>query len=236
MDELTFRRRIYADPNDNGSDIQEACQQDKQKAKFKSEMQDFDQLLQASLDVKVPDNLSERILLGQSINEQRKLKRRHRIHLAMAASIIFAMGVTFQMIGVSPKYDTLGDHALAHLNAEIDHIPDVATYTQSQLNVKLAHFGGEMVESIAPIKFANFCDFDGVTSLHLVMQSGDKDVTVFIVPNTSGLKASRAFSDMTYQGETIQTQTADMVVITDKSDSLKEWKQKLNKAIKWQKA
>ena len=235
MDELSFRRRIYADPNDNGTDITAACQQDKQKAKFKAEMLEFDKLLQDSLQVDVPDNLTERILLGQSIDFQHKQKRKHRWHLAMAASVAFAVGITFQMVGVSPRYDTLGDHALAHLNAEIDHIPAVATYSQEQLNVKLAHFGGEMTQTVAPIKFANFCDFDGTTSLHLVLQSGDKDVTVFIVPADSGLKSSRQFSDMNYRGETIQTQSADMVIITEKDDSLEKWRNQLQKSIKWQK-
>jgi len=236
MDELSFRRRIYADPNDSESDIVAACQQDKQKAKFKSEMLEFDKLLQDSLSVEVPDNLTERILLGQSIDLQQKQKRKHRLHLAMAASVAFAVGITFQMVGVSPRYDTLGDHALAHLTSEIDHIPTLASYTQEQLNVKLAHFGGEMTEQIAPIKFANFCDFDGTTSLHLVLQSGDRDVTVFIVPADSGLKSSQQFGDMNYQGETVQTRTADMVIITDRDESVGKWREQLQKSIKWQKA
>ena len=236
MDELSFRRRIYADPNDNEPDIVTACHQDKQKAKFKADMLEFDKLLSDSLNVEVPDNLSERILLGQSIDFQRKQKRKHRLHLAMAASVAFAIGITFQMVGVSPRYDTLGDHALAHLTAEYDHIPAVATYSQEQLNVKLAHFGGEMVEKLAPIKFANFCDFDGTTSLHIVLQGPKDDVTVFIVPADSGLKSTKHFSDMKYKGETIKTHAADMVIITDKDDSVEKWRKDLQKSIKWQKA
>ncbi len=236
MDELNFRRRIYADPNDSASDINKACQEDKQLAKFRADMQDFDKQIAAAMEVTPPENLSERILLGQTIDFQRKQKQKHRVHLAIAASVAFTVGIVFQMNGVSPRYDNLSDHALAHMISEVDHIPGTATYTLEQLNSKLVHFGGEMANDIAPIKFANFCDFDGTTSLHLVFQGENGDVTVFVVPSDSGLKASDRFSDMQYHGQTVETQKASMVIITDKKQSVNNWTEKLNKAIKWQKA
>ena len=236
MDELNFRRRIYADPNDNAQDVAQACQDDKQLAKFKADMLDFDKKIETALDVPIPENLSERILLGQTLDFQRREKKKHRVHLAMAASIFFTVGIVFQMNNVTPRYDNLSEHAIAHMVSEFDHIPSQATYTRAQLNSKLAHFGGEMLEDIAPIKFANFCDFDGTTSLHLVLQGDNGDVTVFVVPSDSGLKSTRDFSDMKYHGQTVTTQKANMVIITDKNQPVKEWTDKLNKSIDWNKA
>lgn len=234
MDELSFRRHIYADPNDNSAEIQDACKQDANKAKFKAEMEAFELQLQQTLNVDVPNNLSERILLGQSMNMQQQQKRKHRVHLALAASVAFAVGIGFQMFGVSSHYQTLGDHAIAHVQAEVGHIPSTSHYTQQQLNAKLANFGGVMTEQVAPIKFANFCDFDGVRSLHIVLQDGDHDVTIFVVPKESDLRSVPKFSNHQFQGRSFENDKASMVILTDHNTPVDKWQNKIKQAIDWQ--
>lgn len=236
MDELNFRRRIYADPNDNSPEVVAACQQDKHKANFKTEMEQFDELLGKSLDIELPDKLADKILLGQSLDYQQKQKKKHRLHLAIAASIAFTVGISFQMLNNSgPKYIGAGDHALAHLQSELTHIPETANYSHAQLNAKLAYFGGEM-ENIAPIKFANFCDFDGIRSLHLVLQDNDANVTIFVVPQDSGLNSNAFFQNAQYQGHSIEHKNAKLLIVTDHKTSLQNWSKKVDKAIKWEKA
>ena len=236
MDELTFRRRIYANPDDNEQDIVDACQQDPAKAKFKTEMQQFDESLTNALNIDVPDNLADRVLLSQTIDFQQAQKRKSRMHLAIAASVAFTIGLTFQMVGVSPRHDSLGEHALAHIHAEIEHLHDEASYTTEQLNLKLASFGAQMTSDVAPIKFANYCYFGGVKSLHVVLEGESSPVTVFFVPSGSGMKTNNPFSDGEFQGESVQFQQADMLIVTDKEDSVDNWREKLSTSIKWEKA
>ena len=234
MDEVTFRRRIYTNPNDSDKDICEACQQDTNKAKFKKDLQQFDQSLISALNVDVPENLADRILLSQSIDFQKAQKRKNRVHLAIAASIAFTIGITFQMFGLSPRHDTYAQHAIAHVEAESQHLHEDDVYSTSQLNAKLAHYGGEVLTELAPITFASFCRFGGIKSLHIVLQGETHPVTVFILPKQSGLQNTGPFKSEDYQGNTIQLKNADMLIVTDKNDSPLQWQQKLNKAIKWQ--
>lgn len=236
MDDLNFRRRIYADPNDHAQDIQDACAEDLNKAKFRQEMQQFDQQIKTALETPVPDNLAERIMLGQSLANQQKEKRKSRVHLALAASIAFAIGISLQISGVSPRYESLSDHAIAHLTDEISHIPSTAGYTREQLNTKLASFGGQLTQDIAPIKFANFCRFDGTRSLHLVLAGEHGDVTVFVVPKDANLAVSPTFSNLEYIGKTLSFANANVVVVTGKKqEPVGEWSKKLDSAIQWQK-
>lgn len=235
MDDLDFRRRIYADPNDNSPETAAACNDDAMKAKFKAEMQQFDAQLKSVLEVPVPENLAERVLLGQSIANQQKERKKHRVHLALAASFAFAIGISMQFVGVSPRVDTLTDHALAHMTNEMSHIPGTADYTLDQLNVKLANFGGHINQDFAPIKFANFCDFDGIRSLHLVFVGERGDVTVFVVPKNANLAVNEHFSTLKFVGEVLTTNVANVVIITDKTnESVDEWTKKIDKAITWQ--
>lgn len=236
MDELSFRRRIYANPNDNEQDIIDACQQDATKAKFKSDMQQFDNTLANALAIDVPDNLADRVLLSQTIDFQQAQKRKSRVHLAIAASVAFTIGLTFQMFGITPRHDSLGEHALAHVHAESSHLHDDNRYSKAQLNAKLASFGAEMVGDIGPITFANYCYFGGVKSLHVILQGESSPVTVFFVPADSGMKNTDAFNDGDFQGQSLQFQQADMLIVTDKDDPVEPWRSKLNNAIKWQKA
>lgn len=236
MDELTFRRRIYANPDDSEQDIVEACQQDPAKAKFKSDMQKFDDSLTRALNIDVPDNLADRVLLSQTIDFQQAQKRKSRVHLALAASVAFTIGLTFQMFGISPKHDSLGEHALAHVHAEISHLHDDSRYTMEQLNVKLASFGAQMKSDIAPIKFANYCYFGGVKSLHVVLEGDEHPVTVFFVPTGTGMPNTEEFSDQEFHGESVQFQQAEMLIVTDKNDPVDKWRSKLSDAIVWEKA
>lgn len=233
MDELTFRRRIYANPDDNEQDIIEACKQDPAKAKFKAEMQAFDKSIASALNVEAPDNLADRVLLSQTIDFQKAQKKKSRVHLALAASVAFAIGLTFQMVSFSPRHDSLAEHALAHVHAEANHLHEDDLYSQQDVNLKLASFGAEFTEQIAPIKFASFCRFGGVKSLHLVLEGDEYPVTVFIVPDDSGLKQSESFSDNEFKGDAIQMQNADMLIVTDKNDSLEKWRNKVQTAIRW---
>ena len=236
MDELTFRRRIYANPDDNEQDVLDACLQDPVKAKFKADMQQFDDSLTKALNIDVPDNLADRVLLSQTIDFQQAQKRKSRVHLALAASVAFTSGLTFQMFGISPRHDSLGEHALAHVHAEIGHMHDEASYTTDQLNVKLASFGAQMTSDVAPIKFANYCYFGGVKSLHVVLEGDTHPVTIFFVPNNAGMKNTEVFSDNDFQGESVQFQKADMLIVTDKNDSVDKWRNKITDAIEWEKA
>lgn len=236
MDELTFRRRIYANPDDNEQEVLDACLQDPVKAKFKADMQQFDDSLTKALNIDVPENLADRVLLSQTIKVQQIQKRKSRVHLAIAASVAFTIGLTFQMFGISPRHDSLGEHALAHVHAEISHLQDKATYTTEQLNIKLASFGGQMMSEVAPIKFANYCYFGGIKSLHVVLEGDNHPVTVFFVPNNSGMKNTDVFSDQDFQGESVQFQHAEMLIVTDKNDPVDKWRDKISNAIKWEKA
>lgn len=236
MDDLTFRRRVYENPEDNSDDILEACKNDPKKAQFRAELQNFNKQLSQSLNIDVPENLSDRVLLSQSINFQNKQKKRHRLHLALAASVAFAIGISFQMSGVLTSHESVEQYAFAHLEAESSHFHDRDFQDVNQVNAKLASFGGELTEQVAPVTFSNYCLFGGFKSLHMIFQGEQGPVTVFVIPNDTNLTSSPAFKNGKYHGSTIELQNAQMLIITDQQESNHEWKQKLTKSINWQNA
>ncbi len=65
MDDLEFRRRILADPNDNSAEMIEAKNSSLVNRKLSDELQQLDTKLEKALKVDVPDDLVDRILFHQ---------------------------------------------------------------------------------------------------------------------------------------------------------------------------
>ena len=236
MDDLTFRRRIYQDPSDNSNDIKKACEQDSKKAKFKAEVQQFDKLLQSTLNVEVPENLSDRILLAQTIDFQKQQKQKFRWHIAMAASIVFTVGISFQIFNGPNNYNSFSEHALAHVYSEEEHLHDNENYSSEDLNDKLAEFGASISSSLAPVTFASFCRFDGIKSLHLVLQGEHSPVTVFLLPKEVEFGGKSEFWDQRFNGKVSQFERANMVIMTEGIEDNEKWQQKISSSLKWQKS
>lgn len=70
MDDLEFRRRTIAQPNDLEKELLEFAKESSQRQSFINDMKDFDKQIQDALDIPVPDNLAERILLNTSLKEK----------------------------------------------------------------------------------------------------------------------------------------------------------------------
>ncbi|GAA0291761.1 DUF3379 domain-containing protein [Psychrosphaera haliotis] len=236
MDDLTFRRRIYADPQDSDSDIKSACSADSKKAKFRAEMMGFDDKLKNALMIDVPENYADRVLLNKHLNSKNNKSKISTVRWAVAASIIFAVGISTSILYPLKNTTMLISHAISHMESELDHIPTNSNYTLEQVNAKLAEFGGTLVDNIAAIKFVSFCRFEGTRSLHIVMSDKGEDVTVFIVPKDSGLSSQSTVSQNRYVGTSLSNKFADMVVITAEKSSAEDWKKRISSKINWQKA
>ena len=62
MDELEFRRRIYADPETTDNDVVDAAKQDDNKRKFWNEQIQLDRQLRKAVKVDVTEDLSHRLI------------------------------------------------------------------------------------------------------------------------------------------------------------------------------
>jgi hypothetical protein len=67
----------------------------------------------------------------------------------------------------------------------------------------------------------------------MVFQGEKFPVTVFLIPNETGLAQSTNFSDQDYNGETINVNNNQLLIITHKDDPNKDWSKQLTQSIKW---
>ena len=134
----------------------------------------------------------------------------------------------------SPAYRSLSDHALAHIYHEEGYIASkTGEVSLQQVNARLDDYGAKFVKLPAKMKFAGFCQFDGVTSLHLAMQGEKGEVTIFVIPAEAELDFVENFADGRYQGVAEQFTHAQMVIIGKQDESLSKIKADINANMTW---
>ena len=235
MDDLQFRRSIYADPKSTDPEVVSAKQNDPAKQKFAQEIDELDSEIFKALNVPVPEGLSQKLILRQSLASHQQQKRKSRIRLALAASITFAIGLTVNQLQFSHAYNSVGDYAIAHVNHEAHYFDnnDEADVTLTSLNKKMTSFNASFSDKLGDLMMADFCRFDGMKSLHLVYRGKTSPVNVFIVPHNDHLKMSKKFNDPNFNGVVTSHGNGHVIIVGDKQESLSEWQQKLDSGIRW---
>jgi hypothetical protein len=249
MDELEFRRRIIAQPNEKHKDLCDFAKDNAERQNFIEEMKEFDKFLQSEVKLPVPENLAERIILntsleekalkdeqstGQNVVDARSRFKFDRIHLALAASFIVAISAFF----ISSEQNTInpaGEHALAHVYYEINALDKKEPISLQSVNDKLALLGGKIDELPGAVTYAMFCDFEGEKGLHLIFESDFGPMTVFIVPSQNKMFeiGSDEFHDERFEGHINKGPQADTVLVASLGAPVNMYNDKVNNAIRW---
>jgi len=235
MDDLQFRRSIYADPKSRDETVQEAIDADPAKQQFVRDIEALDDKLARAMKVPVPDDLYDKLILRQTMDSHRQQKRKTRIQLAMAASIAFALGLTFNVMQYSEPRATLGEYALAHVYHEEGKFSndDDIRVSLAALNNKMSSFNGSFERNFGELISAQFCPFQGIKSLHLVFQGKSSPVTVLIVPNQAELEFIEDFNDENFNGKTLLMRDNSVIVIGDKNEPLEKWQDNIRENVSW---
>ncbi|AXT37513.1 DUF3379 domain-containing protein [Alteromonas sp. BL110] len=232
MDELEFRRRIYADPETTDSDVVEAAKADESKRNFWNEQKQLDKQLKQALKVDVPEDLASKLIWQQSTDEFNRYKRRSRWYLAMAASVAFTIGIGLTMWYHQPL--SIGGQALAHMQyAEMETAHSLLPADLNMVNAKLASFGGSFSEMLDGVEVVNYCHLSTVRSLHLILDTPQGKMSVFVVPERGDVTVPSEFSDDQYHGESIKMRHANVMIVGDKDADLSEMKKAVSERIQF---
>ena len=249
MDELEFRRRTIAQPNDIDKELMEFANNNPERQSFINDMKDFDKYIQDSLDIPVPENLADRILLNTSLKEKalqeeqatgknvvdaRSRFKLDRVHLALAASFVVAISAFFFSTEQNIAHEA-GEHALAHVYYEISALDKKEPISLQSVNDKLAVLGGHLDELPGDVTYAMFCDFKGEKGLHLIFESDFGPMTVFIVPseNKSFGFGDDNFKDERFEGHINRGSQADTILVASVGAPLNTYNERVTGAIRW---
>ncbi|MEC4728907.1 DUF3379 domain-containing protein [Shewanella sp. D64] len=222
MDELKFRRQAYGDPNSQDPDFLSEMHNSVEQEAFVNDLKKLDCKIERALNIDVPEDLAAKLLLNQQLHQHQYQRRRSGFTLAMVASVAFIAGISFTLLRMAPV--DLGQHALAHVYHETKAMEADNNVKYSDVNFQLASLGtlgnSHFTQQPGKVYYSTFCDFQGVQSLHLVMQGEHSKVTLFIVPVEHRMVLEAAFADNKYKGNGFVKDNAYMLLVGETSEDI----------------
>ncbi|NMH66033.1 DUF3379 domain-containing protein [Shewanella salipaludis] len=222
MDELQFRRQAYGEPNSQDAEFLQALQDNPDREVFLKELKQLDGKLDQALKVEIPDGMADKLLLRQQLQHHQQQKRKTGFMMAMVASVAFVVGISFSLLRIAPV--DLGEHALAHVHHETVALVVDQHVGVQQINAELAAFktlgGAKFSAQPGKVYYLSYCDFQGVQSLHLVMQGAENKVTAFLVPQEDRMLLEANFADKEYQGMGFQRGGSYILLVGERQADL----------------
>lgn len=238
MDELEFRRRAYANPNDKSADFIAASNANAGNQQFVHDLKRFDQQLGKALHEPVPDTLANKLLLNQVPPQTDNDVHFGWRHLAVAASVTFVLGFSTRFLTFTPgkdaPYPAVDQVAMEHVRLEspfTDTVDEQVTLTA--VNAKLRPYGTQFksMADVGKVYYANHCLFAGGPAAHLVIQGAHGRVNVFLVPADRDLQLVNRFSDAQYHGEVIGMNLNRLVVVSEQQEDVDDMVSKIEASL-----
>ena len=234
MDELEVRRRLLTDPYHLSPEQLQQLQLDAESQQFHQDVLELDQQIRELLSPPVPKALENTLLMQQHKHKQQQQKRFYQNLIALAASVAFLAGFALNWSFFLYGSQSLGENSLAHVYHEEPYMQHMTTaLSLSDVNMKLADFDAELSSAEHAVVFANYCNFRGTRSLHLVVETEQGLMTVFVVPKENSLNFEAQFHDDKYQGRSVATHKAILVMVSDKAEVLQQGEQQFLKNLQF---
>lgn len=226
MDELHIRRQLYTDPQHLPEDTQSQVDSDVKLQQLQRELVQLDSFMQRTMQVEMPANLTTRLLALPDADQPHENAKSGQVQrrwwqYSIAASMLPAI-LWLSYWWSAPHSQWIGEQALDHLYHELPSLQITQLVNDNEVSALLSGLGAKFGNHALKVQYARMCTFDGVDSLHLVVQIKGQPVTVFVLPDRHGLKSSPRFADDRFHGESMQIAGREVVFIAEKPTLLAE--------------
>jgi Protein of unknown function (DUF3379) len=171
---LEFRRQLGIAPDTSGDFAQHRHECNRCADAYARAMS-FEKTIRDALEIPVPEQLAESILLAQATNAQRRHRqfRRRAVWTAAAAGIVLAFGV-----GLRLQAKPLPELAINHLKKEAFVLGKTQPVSDEAIRKAFETFGVKMQDIPAGASFVACCPVGKYVSVHLVVPESEGPVTV----------------------------------------------------------
>ncbi len=185
--------------------------------------------IREALQVNVRKSLPGRILLRQSLVEERGKGRRWKNACIVTASVLLAIAV---LVTAMPDTQNIGRMMLTHVHNERNHLNKKHNVSDARLNSLLASLGGRLTGSIGQVNYAGLCDIRKGESAHIVIDSQHGPVTVFLMPGEN-IDSRTNISDDQFTGVIFPVAWGGMAIVAENPAALPGIEAKIVQAIHW---
>ena len=260
MDEIEFRKRVYANPAAPEQELLDAARDNPDYQKILDQTQAMEQQLDAAANaVAVPEGLISKLLaipqqeteVTGSVGMVASAPAANSSlfnYFAIAASLLMVIGVTFTLsVNRGPTMADLAmqDGVFAILYGEpqmLATVPSLNTgsseaLSMGSINAVMADAGVQLVSNSVQqdmdVYSATPCVIlPEYKSAHLVLQGEAGAVSVFVI-NNSPVRSEYQIRDPRFQGVVVPASDGNMILIGEQGENLEQLKQAVADSMEW---
>jgi len=204
MNCLEFRRAAGADPQHLADDALAHARGCPACARYIAEVLDLDARIARALAVPVPD--------AKAAGNLTPVDRTRRRVLALAASVVFAVGLgAVGWLVLAPK--SLAADVVEHVRHEEPSWSSNTPAADAKLGTAMKRGGAQFTTMPGRIMYVQSCWFRGHYVPHLVLETGGGPVTLLLLRHES-VKARTDFDENGYQGALLPVGKGSIAVLT----------------------
>lgn len=241
MDELEFRKRVYANPEDPGPEAMAAARDNPAYQQILDQAVEIDERLRgATRDIDVPAGLEAELLQIARTDpvdgrDQPAGPNRARVYryYAIAASLLLIVGVVYTQL-LRPAPGSLQSEVLAHLEQEQSQLEAIRAgslgtevplpVVTEVMNVAGARLrAGDYLDTMA-VRYANPClILPGHDSAHLIVDTADGPLNVIVIEN-SPVAAELEFAEQGFRGVVVPLPAGNLILLGDSAANLRTYR------------
>jgi hypothetical protein len=204
MNCLEFRRAAGADPQHLTSEARAHASECPACARYLAEVLDLDARIARALAVPVPD--------ARAISTVKRSGQTRRRVLALAASVLVAIGVGVTgWLVLAPS--SLAADVVLHMRDEPQAWSSHTPASEAALEAAMQRGGARFATMPGRIMYVQSCRFRGHYVPHLVLETDTGPVTLLLLRHES-VKARKDFDEEGYQGVLIPVGAGSIAVLT----------------------
>ena len=245
MDDLEFRKRAYANPNDQSPEFLAAAQASPERLQLLQQLQALDKRVAAAANsIKIPEGLAAKLkAVDSNIVHIEPKKSGLKRYLAVAASLVVAFGLALSpgFFGARPSAADLQfhDEVLGHVYREASRYEQSRDDVSfSQINTVLEREAGghfrdnERIKQLH-IKFANGCNIaNNGRGAHIVLDGTKGSISVMVVHN-SPVSTKFDVNDSRFSGKIIPFGEGNLIIVGEKDEPLDAYEAIISEAFEW---
>lgn len=257
MDEIEFRKRVYANPLSPEQELLDAARENPEYQKILDQTQELEtDVTKMVTGISVPADLKEKLLAvpSQSATNPESLMQNEAAnssyfqYYAVAATLLLAIGVTFSLLfnsGPTTQDIALGDDVLEHLYIDFEEInafsrgagSNFEIVNASNVSQVLANAGSRLVSNDfmdnIPVRVAKPCEIiPAFQSAHLIMEGAQGAVSVIVI-NNSPVSVEYRFRDDRFHGVVVPMGEGNMILVGEENENLNQYKDLFSDNVDW---
>jgi hypothetical protein len=183
--------------------------------------------LESALQIEVPEGLTSRILLAQSLAQRDRRRTWQRPVYALAASVLLVLGITARLWLAGPS---LEQAVLAHVHDEAQYLSEQRVVPVAEINLVMGDFDRQVRAGFGTVHYAGRCTIRRHPGAHLVVEGGKGPVTILYMEGEK-IAGRVMFEDARFAGILVPAGDASFAIVGERGEQLEAVERRFRAAV-----